>query len=54
VTQGEINAKCVRMLDASKEEKIEFWKSLTEEQRRQASHHIETVKSIQRHYERFG
>ena len=54
MTQGEINAKCERMVKASKEEKIEFWKDLTEEQRKRATHHMETVKAIQKHYERFG
>ena len=53
MTQGEINAKLVRLLDATPEEKRAYWATLTPEQQRRGKHHIQTVKAIQAHYERF-
>ena len=53
LTQGEINAKLVRLLDATADEKRAFWNTLTPEQQRRGKHHIQTVKAINAHYERF-
>ena len=53
MTQGEINAKLVRLLDATADEKRAFWNTLTPEQQRRGKHHIQTVKAINAHYERF-
>lgn len=54
MTQGEINAKLVRLLDAEADEKRRFWATLTPEQQRRGKHHIETVKAIHAHHARFN
>ena len=38
---------------ATPEEKRAYWATLTPEQQRRGKHHIQTVKAIQAHYERF-
>lgn len=48
VVQGVLNAKAIRLIDASKEEKLEFWNSLNEEQKKRVSSHLDTYKSIAR------
>ena len=53
ITQGEINAKLERLIEASAEEKREFWDTLTPEQQRRGKHHVMTVKAIRAHHIRY-
>ena len=53
MTQGEINARLERLIDAPLEEKLEFWNTLTPEQQRRGRHHTDTVKAIRAHHIRY-
>lgn len=46
LTQGEINAKAARLIDATLEEKNEFLAQLTPYQKKRAIIHARTVKQI--------
>jgi len=53
VTQGEINAKCERMDEEDPVALKEYGKTLTENQKRHARHHLITTRAIKKHSERF-
>jgi len=44
--QGCLNAKAIKLINASDSEKLEFWNSLTTDQKKRVKSHIETYQAI--------
>lgn len=54
ITQGQINAKCVRLDEQDPVALKEYGATLTEDQKRQARSHLMTVRAIKKHSQRFN
>jgi len=46
VIQGCLNAKAIKLINAPDSQKLEFWNSLTTDQKKRVKSHIETYQAI--------
>jgi|SaaInlStandDraft_4_1057021.scaffolds.fasta_scaffold05501_4 hypothetical protein len=54
MSQGQINAKVVRLDEEDQVALKEYGATLTEDQKRQARNHLMTVRAIKKHAQRFN